>query len=1057
MARTLQTLTIDLTANTANFSDAMTKAQQISLSSTANIAKSFGLVSAAAVAMATAVTGAIAGLVVKADEYVTSIQRMAEKTGQTTEEISKLAYASALTGGNLDDLGGVLTKFNRAAAESAQGNKKTEAAFKDLGVSVTDSSGRFKPAGQLLEQTIASLGRMPDSVQKTALEMDVFGRSGAQLAPMLKLLSTNAAQTDADMKAFGLTVSGPQAAAAEKLAQSYERGKMALVGFGESVLAKATPALQALLDKVLALASNGSLLAFAKVLGEDITSAATAATKALTFLSDHASTVGTVIKGIATAQVLSFLIGINTNALTATSGVAKLATGFGLFLGKATGLGNLVKGVYALGASLVTTAGEMLFFASTEGVALTATTYLTAAWEKFTAALIANPGTVALTALAAGFAILYTAMESDVHQAERLGGVAITWSDQWTAAIENTKDRLKALGKVIGDLANGTAGIGFLKADVDAFNNIATFGHKAEQIAKQRVKDAAANAPKTTAPPTTTLPLPKPTAQKAKPDPYKEELAKLNTELRNSQLSLNAAMQESVDAQRAATEAGKAGLIITELQSKLKRDLTKAEREAITSRVVDTGENTHNAQVVESLHERLNATKDAVAADVALTRVIGLGASAEDAAKRAVEQSTLARVLGASATAKYSDLLKQLAQVQAQADAAARSRKAAEDANNLNQQAADTRALATATLQGAGAVEQETLQLRLNAIAREHAGDPAAINALTAATQKLYESERQLHAIEAGQAYTSPLEQYRKAVEDITRSVNEAAAAGVKVDQTSVWMANREAALRYQDALEKIHDVTGSMSDGVKDFFTDMVNHAQSAATQVKEILGQAFSGLNDNLAKLMTGQKTQWASMFRSIGESMVKMGLSKIESGIASKLGGGSKADGSSGNPFFVKLAGGLPGMASGANAMTQGAQSLMGGLTQSSGFGSMFSSLLSGAMSFIPGGGFLSSMFGGHRALGGSVQAGMSYDVGEAGRETFVPGVSGTIIPNNRLGGGSGVSYTINNGNGVTPEQMHAYTQSALSQYHTNVARSSSVSSNRDYSQRRPTSAR
>ena len=61
MARVLQTLSIDLTANTANFSAAMTKAQQISLSSTRNIAKSFALVGAAAAAMAAALAAGTTG------------------------------------------------------------------------------------------------------------------------------------------------------------------------------------------------------------------------------------------------------------------------------------------------------------------------------------------------------------------------------------------------------------------------------------------------------------------------------------------------------------------------------------------------------------------------------------------------------------------------------------------------------------------------------------------------------------------------------------------------------------------------------------------------------------------------------------------------------------------------------------------------------------------------------------------------------------------------------------------------------------------------------------
>lgn len=56
---------------------------------------------------------------------------------------------------------------------------------------------------------------------------------------------------------------------------------------------------------------------------------------------------------------------------------------------------------------------------------------------------------------------------------------------------------------------------------------------------------------------------------------------------------------------------------------------------------------------------------------------------------------------------------------------------------------------------------------------------------------------------------------------------------------------------------------------------------------------------------------------------------------------------------------------------------------------------------------------------RAIGGSVQAGTPYMVGERGREMFVPNRSGTIVPNDQLGGSGGVvvNQTINLSAGVS----------------------------------------
>ena len=58
---------------------------------------------------------------------------------------------------------------------------------------------------------------------------------------------------------------------------------------------------------------------------------------------------------------------------------------------------------------------------------------------------------------------------------------------------------------------------------------------------------------------------------------------------------------------------------------------------------------------------------------------------------------------------------------------------------------------------------------------------------------------------------------------------------------------------------------------------------------------------------------------------------------------------------------------------------------------------------------------------RAIGGPVSAGVPYMVGERGPEMFVPGSSGTVIPNNRLGGGAAVINHITIQTGANPNDV------------------------------------
>ena len=60
-----------------------------------------------------------------------------------------------------------------------------------------------------------------------------------------------------------------------------------------------------------------------------------------------------------------------------------------------------------------------------------------------------------------------------------------------------------------------------------------------------------------------------------------------------------------------------------------------------------------------------------------------------------------------------------------------------------------------------------------------------------------------------------------------------------------------------------------------------------------------------------------------------------------------------------------------------------------------------------------------------MGGQVTGGKAYMVGERGPEMVVPSRNGHVVPNNQVGGGSGVTIIQNNtfGNGVNRAEINA----------------------------------
>tara|TARA_R110001606_G_scaffold85902_2_gene194598 strand:- start:13533 stop:15341 length:1809 start_codon:yes stop_codon:yes gene_type:complete len=143
----------------------------------------------------------------------------------------------------------------------------------------------------------------------------------------------------------------------------------------------------------------------------------------------------------------------------------------------------------------------------------------------------------------------------------------------------------------------------------------------------------------------------------------------------------------------------------------------------------------------------------------------------------------------------------------------------------------------------------------------------------------------------------------------------------------------------------------------------------------IKSLTDQGLNGLTDSLTAAVTGAanfKDAMKSMAKSVVDSLIKMLIQK----------------------YIVDAA---------FNAITtrfspQGSINASGGYGQSLGGSDPFAT----------------STF---KAIGGSVQAGQPYMVGERGQEMFVPNQSGSIIPNNQMGGsGVTINQTINISTGV-----------------------------------------
>lgn len=131
----------------------------------------------------------VAGLVGMAKSSLDAGDKMfdlAQKTGMSVESLARFKKAAATTGTDLETVAKASMKLSKGMAEAAASGKGPAAeALKNLGISATDASGKLRSADAVMLDIATKFKAMPDGVQKTAAAMQLFGKSGAEMIPML--------------------------------------------------------------------------------------------------------------------------------------------------------------------------------------------------------------------------------------------------------------------------------------------------------------------------------------------------------------------------------------------------------------------------------------------------------------------------------------------------------------------------------------------------------------------------------------------------------------------------------------------------------------------------------------------------------------------------------------------------------------------------------------------------------------------------------------------------------------------------------------------------------
>lgn len=274
--------------------------------------------------------GAMAAFARSAVTAADAVADLSKATDLSIGRILELQQALQASGGEGQNAAKLITEFYKSIEEAASGSDKTQENFAKLGVSLTDL-GKLNTA-DLMDKTIKGFDRITDPAQRTALAIQLFGKSMVGVSP-----AELGAKLDELRGKFN-----EQEQAVARAADLNDRYGEAVNNLKLAFLTVAEPIIRFINDISKSKQELETMISVLKALGVVI-----AAVFGLTLFGRAATVIGsigrglaaipTLIQRLATSGAVSF--GVNSAFMVALRGVAKLVGFIAGGVGAALGLG----------------------------------------------------------------------------------------------------------------------------------------------------------------------------------------------------------------------------------------------------------------------------------------------------------------------------------------------------------------------------------------------------------------------------------------------------------------------------------------------------------------------------------------------------------------------------------------------------------------------------------------------------------------------------------------------------------------------------------------------
>ena len=194
-------------------------------------AKGIAAMGAAAASAASAVGAMVTNAAYNADD----INTMAKQYSMSVEDIQKFQYATEQIDVPLETLTGSMQKLTKNMATASKGTGDAYEAFSALGVEITNQDGTLRDRNEVFNEAINALAKIENETQRDAYAMQIFGKSAADLNPLILGGADALKELGDQAQSAGLILEQDQLDTLNLLSDAIDTFKATLAGAGNLI------------------------------------------------------------------------------------------------------------------------------------------------------------------------------------------------------------------------------------------------------------------------------------------------------------------------------------------------------------------------------------------------------------------------------------------------------------------------------------------------------------------------------------------------------------------------------------------------------------------------------------------------------------------------------------------------------------------------------------------------------------------------------------------------------------------------------------------------------